>query len=164
VSVETVSDRQLRRRLVVAAGLPVVVMFVWVVILLWQISQLSETGQWVDHTDQVLSQVHRAEADAAQRSADVRAFLLTRSPELLADLSTRQANLTFETLAQLTSDNPPQQARVQAAEEMYERWWSVAQAEIAMLRAGQDPAELVRTQAVPAERALRQRLDQIRSV
>src|SRR4051812_25656217 len=105
-----------------SAALPVGVMVVWVAVLLWQITQLGETARWVDHTDQVLAAISRVEADTAQRVADVRAFLVTRSPDVLAGLAGANPTDKFAALAALTADNAPQVERTKAAGTAYGEW------------------------------------------
>jgi len=156
--------RRLRRSLIIRSALPVAVMAVWVGVLLWQIGQLVETAQWVDHTDQVLAEVSRTEADTAQRAAQLRGYLLTLSPQLLNEFNDGDGHEYFARLRELTADNPSQVARIRVAEQLHDRWESYARDAVRLASAGLDTRHLVLDEGIRSFDAVRQQLHGIRVV
>lgn len=67
---------------------------------------------WAQHSDDVLSEVRRLQADAADGSTAVRRFLLTGAPSSYADYDTASARIPKDAqrLRALVSDNPSQLA------------------------------------------------------
>lgn len=157
-------SHRLRRSLIVRSALPVAVMTVWVAVLLWQVGQLVDTAQWVDHTDQVIAEVARTEADTAHRTAQLRGYLLTLSPQLLNEFTNGDGHEYFARLRELTRDNPSQVARIRVAEQLHDDWESYALDAIHRARAGQDTRLPVLDHGIRSFDAVRQQLHDIRTV
>lgn len=83
----------------------------------------ASSEDWVSHTQQVATWLTRLRADLATAEAARLAFVSSQDPiELpLYDESSRRIPLDLENLAQLTTDNPTQQKRIEQARPLIEQ-------------------------------------------
>src|SRR5689334_11677221 len=93
-----------------ATAISIVILAAAIVTLAGSISRTAESRRWVIHTQEVLVRLQGTismvnEADALQKS-----LLLERDPQDRAELDARLADIPreWQTLRQLTSDNPVQ--------------------------------------------------------
>jgi PAS domain S-box-containing protein len=75
---------------------------------------------WVEHTHQVQLELAETESLLTDAETGQRGYLYTGEPKYLApyDLAVKQVASHIDRLAQLTADNPPQQARIPALREL----------------------------------------------
>jgi len=104
-----------RRRLIVQALLPLMVLGAWIAVLLWQVTQLVDTARWVDHTDQVLRELQQLDTIVSRQLAAARGYVIVRDAAML-DAYERSSDFTSRIAhaAALTADNPAQVARIRA--------------------------------------------------
>jgi signal transduction histidine kinase len=137
---------------------------IWVTVLVWLISSLAATADWVDHTDQVLAAISRLESQAFGEIVAVRGYLISGSDNFLKGYeSPEKFERAAASLRGLVRDNPRQQARVAEYRDSWRAWREVADAEIAARRQGLDYASLMRDRAEPLERRMRSTADVMRS-
>ena len=83
--------------------------------MLWQIQRLVRTSQWVEHTDQVISQTNQLLREIVDLQTALRGYVITNDPSFLnPQLETRVQ--IFQSIAQLkvwTKDNPPRPRALQ---------------------------------------------------
>lgn len=79
-----------------------------------QVNNLITASQWVNHTHRVIQNVESTLYGMVDAESRQRAYLLTGSTQLLADIDVIKTELTAELnqLDQLTRDNPEQNKRV----------------------------------------------------
>jgi methyl-accepting chemotaxis protein len=92
--------------------------------LVWQISRLHTSAQWVEHTRQVLSTVYRAERYLIDQETGLRGYMYTAEPIFLEPYNSgeRGFNQSLADLRRLTADNPSQQKRIATLESAYQTW------------------------------------------
>lgn len=107
-------------------------------ILVWQINQLNQRNEWVEHTHTVISQVHLAQRLLLDQETGLRGFILTRSPEFLEPY--QQGRYKFEqifgTLRTLTADSQVQQQRLEELQRQHASWQARAEQQVAEVRVG----------------------------
>src|SRR3954470_3614096 len=152
-------------QLVRQALMPLGVLAAWVVVLFWLIASLGDTADWVDHTDRVIAEIGQLESGVLGQMAAARGYFVTaHEPYVSIYAEEGRIESSVATLQQLVSDTPPQIARVRNIAGLVGEWRKVADAEIALVRAGRSPAEMLRAEAEPLERAIRGGLLEMRLV
>jgi CHASE3 domain sensor protein len=113
---------------------PLAAMFALAAAFLALIVLLLNTANWVDHTDQVIAQIHVVEARLIDRETGLRGYLLTGNSEFLEPYTAATAALppALDRLATLVADNPAQLGRLDAIAAERRAWEQFAQE--AMLR------------------------------
>jgi methyl-accepting chemotaxis protein len=126
-----VSEQQTRvdRILWQSTFLPLIPLVITALVLFWQIRAASETTEWVDHTDVVISQASEIEQLVLQKETALRGFALTGSPSFLEtfEASNKRLDIAFDALRALVVDNPAQQQRVTETQRLARRWDEFAQ-------------------------------------
>lgn len=97
-----------RRLLVRSVVIPAVAMMLLALVLIVQVRQLVTTTKWVEHTDEVISRIYRAEATHVLAQSAVRGFLLTGDENDLSPAVEGRRTLPgqLETLRSMTNDRP----------------------------------------------------------
>src|SRR5512146_19743 len=117
-------DLQLRRLVLRASVLPVLLMAAVGAILVWQVLTLRRLGTWVDHTDQVIGRVDVIARLMIDHESSLRGYLLTGSDDFLAPYisASRELEPALDELEALVSDNPEQLARARRLRALNELW------------------------------------------
>ena len=115
-------SKQLSRRLLVAVFAPVVLLLVLGGVLGAQILRMSEDAAWVDHTDEVISNLYRFQRELLSQESAVRGYLLTEDRVYL-DQYFRSHPLDIVThVHAITHDNVAQTRRMEILERRYIAW------------------------------------------
>jgi CheY-like chemotaxis protein/CHASE3 domain sensor protein len=146
---------QLARRLTIAIATPMVLLVVLGLVLGRQILEMAADSAQVEHSDQVLAEIHETFRKITDQENGISSYVLTRDRALLEPFERAQPLEGFIRLRELSADNPPQQARFDAAREQYQTWFAIvaplttldlsgqAQA-VARFRDGKDNIDAVR--------------------
>ena len=139
----------MRRRVLLVALLPLPIVIAVCVLFAWQIARLNEAAGWVNHTNEVLSDLHLAERLLIDQETAIRGFLLTRDAPFLAPYQEGRTRLprVLDRLRSLTSDNPAQQNRIAEWRSRYHQWLSDAERDTNLATIGQPRAELLARKA-----------------
>jgi PAS domain S-box-containing protein len=127
--------KTLLRRAVV---IPVLLLAILGGALLWEVHHLTTALRWVDHTDVVLANGRKLLRLVVDGETGLRGYLLTGSQEFLQpyraseELSPGQ----YRELENLVADDPPQQARLAAMQDICQQWHQYAARMIDARRAG----------------------------
>jgi CheY-like chemotaxis protein/signal transduction histidine kinase/CHASE3 domain sensor protein len=124
-------DVSLSRRLIFAMVVPGVLLVAAGMLLLWQLTRLTDTAHWVDHTDQVIAKIYELQAEVVDQETSLRGFLLSEDRAFLERYLTSTPASSLRELAQLVADNRVQVDRVNRAQHLYERWNELAQKAVA---------------------------------
>ncbi|OYO28136.1 hypothetical protein CD932_21885 [Janthinobacterium sp. PC23-8] len=130
-------------------------------------SKLNQANQWNEHTYQVLQSVEQIEQGLINMETGARGYALSGNPDSLAPYKDGAAQ--FKTAAakvqSLTADNTQQQQRVQALQEMQERWHATAAEPLLALRAAVTAGSAQMEQVVAFEQAAKGKtlMDQMRT-
>ena len=120
---------------------------------LWAAYELNASLQWVDRTDQVISQSRRLLRLTVDMESGERGYLVTGNDEFL--LPYREASQVLDSeylkLYLLVADDPPQQARLEKLHDNLHHWQGYAEQMIALRRAGGAYSDLGSNQAGKAE-------------
>ncbi len=134
-----------RRMLTRAVVVPPVLMLMLAGALLWQIMNLLDTAQWVDHTDQVIAQANNVRTLLSDMESGQRGYLLTGNPQFFESYTRAEPEIApaFGRLGDLVSDNPPQVARLAEIRALSAQWKDFSR-ELTVLRgSGGDYQSLV---------------------
>jgi PAS domain S-box-containing protein len=136
-----------RRKLILSVLLPLLLMVLLAGLFLWQISQLIEATNWVDHTDEVISQANITQRLLVDQETGLRGYLITAEPEFLAPYinATEQLTPSFANLKSLVQDNPPQSKRVDEILSLHGEWTTYAREMIAVKNSGNDYQSRIRS-------------------
>ena len=116
---------QLARRLGFAIATPLVLVVTLGVILGRQLLDMAADAAWVEHTDQVISEANDTLRQIADQGGSLSSYLLSRDRVLLEPFEKAHPLEGFARLHQIVSDNPEQQARIEAARQRYLTWFTV---------------------------------------
>ncbi|BCL38598.1 CHASE3 domain-containing protein [Nostoc sp. MS1] len=113
-------QRQLTRAIV----LPSVLLLSFSGVSWWQVNRLISAMQWVDHTDQVISQAYRTQKLLLDIQTGSRGYILTGELDILAPYieSSPAIDAAFEKLKNLVADNPSQTQRLKELISLYQQW------------------------------------------
>ena len=94
--------------------LPILVMTFVAALLFWQVSNMLDLNSWVDHTDQVISQMNLVERLVIDGETGVRGFIITGDPVFLVPYHASASELpkAIDHLRNLVRDNPAQVERI----------------------------------------------------
>jgi methyl-accepting chemotaxis protein len=120
-------DESLSRRLIFAMVVPGVLLVVAGMLLLWQLTRLTETARWVDHTDQVIAKIYELQAEIIDQETSLRGFLLSEDRGFLERYLTSTPASSLRELAELVKDNQVQLERAKRGQHLYDRWSELAQ-------------------------------------
>jgi len=129
-----------RRLLTRAVLLPLLTMVLLASLLLWQVLNLRGAASLVDRADRVIDQANLTLKLAVDAETGQRGFLVGGERLFLEPYLDAEQEITpaLDTLAQLTVDNPPQEARVQQLRTAFAQWDKTAQREMAARTHGPD--------------------------
>jgi diguanylate cyclase (GGDEF)-like protein/PAS domain S-box-containing protein len=130
-----VESRTLLRRVVI---LPVVVALIYAGSMLWVSHNLDASLQWVNHTDQVISQSRRMYRLMVDMESGERGFLVTGNEAFLQPYQEAAKTIESElaTLDRLVADSPAQQFRLMVLRGKLSHWQGDAERMIALRRTG----------------------------
>jgi PAS domain S-box-containing protein len=118
------SQSLFRRRFTRALALPIVLLLLLSGISIWQITRLLSALQWVDHTDQVISQANFSQKLLLDMETGLRGYLLTGRQNFLEPYE--QADVTIapslNRLKSLVLDNPSQVQQVDELIVQAQQW------------------------------------------
>jgi len=119
-------DASLSRRLIFAMVVPGVLLVAAGMLLLWQLTRLTDTAHWVDHTDQVIAKIYELQAEVIDQETSLRGFLLSEDRGFLERYLISTPASSLRELGLLVADNKVQAERVKRALHLYERWNELA--------------------------------------
>ena len=132
------SNINTKPKVLMSAAVPLILMIVVAAIALINLERMTRTQGWVDHTQRVLADADKIVGAAVDMETGMRGYLLAGEEQFLEPYVAGQS-AAYQGLAQMretVSDNPPQVARIQEAEETLRQWQSeVAEPQIALRRA-----------------------------
>jgi methyl-accepting chemotaxis protein len=120
------SDLKTKPKVLIGVCAPLVLLATLGGIALFNISKITETSKWVDHTRVVLADASAIVASAVDMETGMRGFLLAGRDEFLDPYRSGEAQ-TYEgikALQQTVSDNPGQVARLGEVEQVLREWQS----------------------------------------
>ncbi|HTU64280.1 MAG TPA: GAF domain-containing protein, partial [Polyangiales bacterium] len=117
----------LARRLLFAIAAPVVLLIAVGAILGLQITRMSESATWVDHTDSVLLRIQELQRIMSSREAALRGFQLNADPAFADDFQRTSPHPIAAVLRTMVADNPQQVARLDEVLRRYSAWEIEAQ-------------------------------------
>src|SRR4051794_17263131 len=96
-----------RRTLARAIALPIFLLIVLALIFLWQLTNLLDAAQWVDHTDRVIAQGHTVQELLIDQETGLRGYVITGEQVFLDPYRQAQTAIvpTLGDLHSLVSDN-----------------------------------------------------------
>ena len=108
------------------------------IISYWSVKNLSYAGQWVAHTQQVLSELEAGRAMVTDAESSQRAYLLTGDNPFLQDSRNAQGALAAweGQIHDLTRDNPEQQQRLDILFPLIEKRFALLNNRIALRQKG----------------------------
>lgn len=126
-------ERSFHRLLLRAIAIPIALLVLLAAVLVVEILTLTGSLRRVDHTDQVITNARLAMRYMVDMESSARGFELTGDPRFLQPFQSAKSQLpaSIDALAQLTGDNPVQQARVRDIRGLDENWIRWAEKEIA---------------------------------
>src|SRR4051794_37234061 len=135
-----------RRTLARAISLPIFLLILLALIFLWQLNSLLDAAQWVDHTDQVITQAHTIQELLIDQETGLRGYVITGEQDFLEPYQRAQASIasTLGVLASLVSDTPTQQELIGAIQANYGQWLLYARGLISVRDQGGDYAAIVK--------------------
>jgi CHASE3 domain sensor protein len=134
------SERTFRKLLWGAILWPAGTLCVVVALLVVLVLHLYRAAGWLDHSDQVISQVWTTEKMAVDMETGLRAYQLTNAPAFLEPWNEAESRIggSFDSLAGLVADNPSQSMATTESRELFERWRSFATETLNRMKSGGD--------------------------
>lgn len=123
---------------------------------------LLRSAEWVDHTDQVIAQAHRAEKDLADMGSGLRGYQVTGGDNFLQSFTeaSERFDADLEKFAGLVADNPMQSEGVARLREETSAWRSYARSILTLPQAqAASPSGVLRGKSLLD--ATRQRIDSL---
>lgn len=131
------ADRKTLTKVLLGVLPPLVLILILAGGALFAMARMADTSSWVDHTRKVLKEGQSVLSAAVDMETGMRGYLLAGREEFLEPYRAGAADAyaRLNELRLTVSDNPPQVARLQEAEEVLRRWQEdVAEAQIALRR------------------------------
>jgi len=146
-----------RRQLTSAIALPSVLLLLFAGVSLWQVNRLLSALQWVDHTDQVITQAYRTHKLLLDIQTGSRGYIITGKQDFLEPYQAAKpaTNAAFRELKNLVADNPMQVQRVQQIQLEYQEWSNLISQGLALRRQG-------KVEPLSAFEVRKQKMDAIR--
>ncbi len=121
--------RNFRRILRQAFFIPLLALVGLAGLLLWQVTDTRNAESWLDHSDQVSTQIAELERRIIDQQTEMRGFELTSDRSILRTFDTRNAHINeqFTYIRQLVADNPQQTANLVRIHDSYLIWLGFAQ-------------------------------------
>ena len=159
-----INPTDFRRILIRAILLPLALVGVLAGVFFWQITRLLSAAEWVEHTDQVITQAIAAQKLLIDMETGVRGYLVTADHIFLEPYEQAEPKVAplLADLRRLTSDNPRQSTRLDEIERLYARWSLSARAAIALKDGGGGSGEQLNANAREGKRlmdAIRAQID-----
>jgi PAS domain S-box-containing protein len=109
-------------------------------VLLWQVTDTQRAQLWLDHSDQVTTQVAQLERHIIDQETGLRGYELTGDPGMLAPFKAAAGSIDahFTSLRTLVSDNPEQVANLVRIHDRYLLWLGFANSILAKPNAARD--------------------------
>ncbi|THB71603.1 MAG: methyl-accepting chemotaxis protein [Desulfovibrio sp.] len=139
-----------RRKIMLAAGLPVSLMIAIGVISIINIQSIVKTNGWVEHTHNVLDQAKSIVASAVDMETGMRGYLLAGKEEFLAPYTNNKEKF-LELVADLqetVNDNPGQVARLGEVRDKITEWQEIVVEPMIEMRREIGDAETMNDMAV----------------
>jgi CheY-like chemotaxis protein/signal transduction histidine kinase/CHASE3 domain sensor protein len=154
-----VSENQQRsalaQRLLIAIGIPVVLLVLLGTVLGRQILQMADDARWVDHTDEVIGAADGTLKQIVDQETGLRGYLVTGERAFLEPYEQANPKVGFARLQELVVDSPQQQARFAEAHRRYEFWRD-------FITPAVESHELASARALPAMLEQKKRMDSVR--
>lgn len=130
-----------KRQITNAIALPVVLLLSLAGVFIWQINWLLSSLQWVEHTNEVISNANQIQKLLLDAETGIRGYQISGDLEFLEPYQSSQAQIrtAFDQLHSLVSDNPPQVQRVERLRSQQAQW--IQNASQAVLRRQQNQEE-----------------------
>jgi len=124
-----VNLQEFRRILKQAVLIPLLALVVLAGVLLWQVETAQRAQRWLDHSDQVSSELNELERLIFEQANAVRGYELTGNQAMLAPYkaSAGPIHTYFTRLRQLVADNPQQIGNLVQVQDRYRLWLGYAQ-------------------------------------
>ena len=121
------ANATIRRVLLRAILLPIVLMAVLAGSFFWLITSLQDATNWVEHTDQAIAQANQVQSTILDQETGLRGYLLTDEQTFLEPYTRAILKIgpQLDTFAQLVRDNPTQVARIatlRAENSLWQTW------------------------------------------
>jgi PAS domain S-box-containing protein len=112
------------RGLLIGFGIGLVVFVVSGVVSYKSTRRLNETADWVRHTQEVLAVIQKVNSDVIRLQTIVRGFVIIGREDFLAPYhgALQELQADERMLRRLTADNPRQQRRLTALEDLLRQW------------------------------------------
>ncbi|WP_043695465.1 response regulator [Luteibacter sp. 9133] len=148
------ADQPLQRKIVFAIGALLALFVAACVANLVSLYRENDTRAWSTHTYVVLLTLANTSDDAQARQVAARGYLLNQAETEWADFDRADRKITQDIaqIRQLTVDNPLQQARLDRAQEMLDRW------KTEVTKAGLEPMRAIGNAATPEASFARDRV------
>lgn len=141
----SLANLKMRPKILLATAIPLVLTAGAGTVTVLNLEKMNESTRWVEHTQNVLGSAESIVASAVDMETGLRGYLLAGREEFLAPYQSGEVK-AYETLTSLqetVSDNPPQVARLQEAEQTLRDWQAnVATQAIALRREIGDAATM----------------------
>jgi PAS domain S-box-containing protein len=117
---------------------PLIALAILLGLLLWLVSLLVSASRWVEHSDEVIAQIHESLTLMVDAETGVRGYLASGNPLFLEPYQRSQTLLpdALNELKQLVRDNSGQTVRIKTLESTYSRWAVNARAMMALRQRG----------------------------
>ncbi|HEY3875753.1 MAG TPA: PAS domain S-box protein [Candidatus Kapabacteria bacterium] len=108
--------------------LPIVLSVLYAAVLVWQLSRMVSSNDWILHTTAVMELSSEAARHIQFQESALSHFDIVPNDRFLEEFHTEEQNVDscFERLHALTIDNPPQTARLDSLMQTYWTWQSSA--------------------------------------
>ena len=126
----THDDAALARRLNIAIYVPLVLLAVIGAFLYGQVTRLSSSARWMDHSDKVIAKLYEAQKLIIDQETGIRGYLVTGDRVFLQPFNEAHPSVPIADLHSLVADNPAQQARVLQLRKQYDAWLAEEQREV----------------------------------
>jgi CheY-like chemotaxis protein/CHASE3 domain sensor protein len=120
----------LRRRLVIAIAVPLLVMATVGAVLGYQVSQLMDNAAFLDHTNKVIAKAHEVQKQILDQETGLRGYLLTEDRLFLQPYEAAQPQLRIDELEALVANNSSQRVRISELRDRYRLWESSARSSL----------------------------------
>jgi PAS domain S-box-containing protein len=112
--------------------LPLLALLVLAAGLAYSLNKVETSAAWLDHSDLVVASAYRLVTSILDEETGVRGYLLTRDPSFLEPYNRAEAALPqeFAAIRAKVQDNPEQVANLQRLQDSYERWQTLAHADV----------------------------------
>lgn len=120
---------EFRRVFAQAFWVPVLALLIMAGFLIWQITAVTVSQRWLDHSDQISGKLRDLGGLIIDQETGLRGYQLTGDPSMLAPYQAAASSITrqFDVLHQMFSGNSGQTARLAVLRDRYQTWLAFAQ-------------------------------------